>query len=127
MAIETPVEQFLSRVEAAAGNRSGLRAGDTIIPLVHAFWSSEEVAKSLKIKGEWDVPGDLIPFYGDWHDLLCISPRAGKVLMLDDARSLVFAWESGDDFLACLTRHPDMEEGLVTNEDSGVVSGRLDF
>ena len=127
MASKSSVEQFLSLVATTAESFSGLRAGDTIIPLVHPFWSPDEIAQSFDIKEEWDVSDDLIPFYGDWHELLCISVATGKIVMLNDERSLVFARESGDGFLGCLTSHPDMEGGPGTSEDLGVVSGWLNF
>jgi hypothetical protein len=127
MALRSSVKQFVSSIEGVARNFSGLKTGDTIIPLVHSFWSPEDIAKGLNVKAEWDVPDQLVPFYGDWHDLLCISSVTGEVLLLDDDRSVVSAWDSGDDFVACLTYHPTMDEEVGGSESSGIIGGRLDF
>jgi hypothetical protein len=124
------VRPFLDSVKNAAGDFSGLRAGDEIIPLVHPFWSPKEISNALQIKNEWEVSDDLIPFYGDWHDLLCISVSTGKIVMLDDERVQLFVWESGDDFLGCLRQHPEMEKEISrTDKASGVVESEswLDF
>lgn len=115
------VRPFLDAVERVAGCFSGLKIDDEIIPLVHPFWSFKEILHGVTVRSDWDLADDLIPFYGDWHDLLCVSAYTGKIVMLDDERVQLLVWESGDDFLACLTQHPEMEEISADIKASGVV------
>jgi hypothetical protein len=126
MSIPSSVQPFLAKVQEVSPTASAIRLGDAITPLYHCFWTPDEIAKGLAIKAEWDVPDDLIPFYGDWHDLLAISSLTGKILMVDDARYVTFEWEDGDAFLACLTQDPD--DGVLPGKKAlGIVGGWLAF
>lgn len=125
--ISARVEQFLRTVHEAANAFSGLRLGDGLVPLYHPFWTPDQIAHGRVIKGDWDVPDEMVPFYGDWHDLLCISVATGQVVLMDDARATIFAWESSDGFLSCLTTHPEMEN--PSSSHSGIIEDEswLDF
>lgn len=114
MTIAGSVERFLRSVHQVANAFSGLRTDDDVTPLYHHFWSPDEIAKGRVIKGEWDVPEDWTPFYGDWHTLLCISVTTGAVFLIGDDRNTIFAWKGSDDFLSCLTIAPEMEESSST-------------
>jgi hypothetical protein len=129
LVLPSSIEPFLGSVRKAAEGFSGIRTGDTLTPLHHPFWYREEIAQGLEIKGEWDVPDELIPFYGDWHTLLCISVATGEVLLLDDARATVFLWESGDDFLSSLTQDPSADDVSSVSKISGIIESKswLDF
>ena len=121
MTIPSFVSEFLESVKKVAAVSSSLRAGDTLIPLYHPFWSRDEIIKGLTIKKEWDVPDDLIPFYGDWHDVLCVSAVTGEIVLLDDERMSISIWKNGDDFLNCLSTDTINDEGSSTREGSGIV------
>ena len=122
MAIPGSVERFLGSVHEVANAFSGLRTGDDLVPLYHHFWSPDEIARGRVIKGDWDVPADLIPFYGDWHTLLCISVTTGEVFLINDERTTIFAWNSSEDFLSCLTTDLAMDkpsstpDGIIEDE-----------
>jgi len=120
MGMPTAVSDFLQSIGKVADPFSGLRAGDELIPLVHPFWSADEIAHGRTMKRDWDVPGHLIPFYGDWHELLCISEATGEIVLLDDERTFVFVWKSATDFLSCLTTDAG-EQPLRTGGGSGVI------
>jgi hypothetical protein len=122
MTIPGSVERFLESVREVADAFSGLRTNDSVTPLYHHFWSPNEIARGRAIKGEWDVPEDWIPFYGDWHTLLCISITRGEIFLIDDARTTIFAWNGSDDFLSCLTTAPKMEESSSTRD--GIVEDK---
>ena len=51
---------------------------------------------------DWDIPEGLTPFYGDWHNLLCLNEATGTVVYLNDLRELLFTWPSCNDFIAAL-------------------------
>ena len=127
MTLGVHVERFLQTIEEAARGFSGLRVGDDLVPLVHPFWNPDEIAKGRAIKIDWGVPSELVPFYGDWHNLLCISVATGEVVFLDDDRTTLFAWKTRGDFLSCLTTHPEM--GSASSAPSGVIEDEswLDF
>ena len=73
------------------------------------------------------MPSDLIPFYGNWHTLICISHLTGEIRLLDDCRDTLHSWQSAADFLNCLTAIPE-EEGTIPTK-SGVIESKvwLDF
>jgi hypothetical protein len=93
----------LKSAQISAHNFSSVRAGQDLIELVHRFWPYQEIVDGLNIKEEWGVEADLIPFYRDWHTLICISGTSGKVFLLDDDRTTSFVWRSSEDFLSDLT------------------------
>lgn len=72
-------------------------------PLVMPFWSWQEIQKGLSMRRDWEVADNLIPFYGDWHDLFCLNEDTGEVIALDDNREVVCRWSSIDDFMSCLS------------------------
>ena len=109
MPIPSSVEHFLKSVQKTAQDFEAIWAGNDLIDLLHPFWSYQRVSDSLSIKEEWDVADDLIPFYGDWHTLMCISGRTGEVFLLDDERTAEFVWRSADDFLDALTHEKPSE------------------
>ena len=129
MEIEARVEQFLQTVHEAASPFSGLKLGDDLVPLYHPFWTPDEIASGRAIKADWDVPDEMVPFYGDWHDLLCISVATGEVVLMDDGRATIFAWKSSDDFLSCLATHPEMEIESPASTFNGIIEDKswLDF
>ena len=114
MALSASVEHFLRSVHEIANAFSGLRTGDDLVPLYHHFWSPDEIARGRDIKGDWDVPADLVPFYGDWHTLLCVSDQTGQIFLLNDERATIFEWETSEDFLSCLTTDPEIEKSSST-------------
>lgn len=71
--------------------------------LYHSFWTKSEIEHGQEIQSEWDVPTNLIPFYGDWHDLIRLDSENGSAHMIDDARRELFKWPSHEAFLQSLT------------------------
>ncbi|MES2043752.1 MAG: SMI1/KNR4 family protein [Pseudomonadota bacterium] len=105
MSVQIPssIKDFLESSQITARDFQSVRAGQNLIELVHRFWPYQEIVDGLKIKEEWGVEADLIPFYGDWHTLICISSTSGKVSLLDDDRTTSFVWGTSEDFLSDLT------------------------
>jgi hypothetical protein len=128
MGLPAGISKFLASVEKVADPFSGLRVGDALIPLHHPFWSVDEIVAGRTIKEDWDVPEDLVPFYGDWHELLCISDATGEIVLLDDERRFILVWKSTTDFLNCLTTDGD-EQPPAKEGGSGVIYDQswLDF
>jgi hypothetical protein len=100
--VDHQVEVFLRSIAEVARDHEGVLAGETIIPLVHPFWSFDQIIKAREIQAEWDVPADLIGFYGNWHSLICLSQSTREVLFLDDDRNTVHQWSSMAAFQNCL-------------------------
>lgn len=71
--------------------------------LTMPFWSWEEIQAGLKLRKEWEVDTSLIPFYGDWHDLLCLNGNTGEIVALNDEREVLCTWASFNEFLRCLS------------------------
>jgi hypothetical protein len=105
---ETPVglEDFFIGVERYNERFNALSSGDKTISLVHPFWSYDAINKGLALRSDWAVPAHLVPFYGDWHDLLCLNLGNGSVLMLNDQRQIVEEWASVEAFESALTSLP---------------------
>jgi len=93
-------EQFLTSIRTFAAKFEGVSLGDVERRFNLSFWSYEQIQGSLQLRNEWDVPETLIPFYGDWHDLMCLDTEIGQVVLLDDSRRVVFVWSSTEEFLA---------------------------
>jgi len=129
MAIPASVATLLRNAEAFSDKTVSVQAGDRRIPLPHRFWSVDEVDRSPCIKSEWEIPADLIPFYGDWHDVLCLSASTEKIVLLDDQRTTVAVWQSVDDFLKCLTTDESMSGSPNDQALKGVIDDEswLDF
>lgn len=114
--------KFLANVEEFNHEFCSIKVGDTPESLSLSFWSYEEIIKALDLRQEWDVSDDLIPFWGDWHDLFCLSLKSGQVLYLNDARECLHCWESTIEFEACLSKNEDVNE-----KSYHAVGGYLDF
>lgn len=71
--------------------------------LTMPFWSWEEIQAGLDLRKEWEVSTLLIPFYGDWHDLLCLNGNTGEIVALNDDREVLCTWSSINEFLSCLS------------------------
>ena len=80
-----------------------LQTGELQHTLLHPFWSIAEVRRWRLVQADWDVPATLVAFYGDGHTLICLRPEDGAVLMLDDARRMVFRWADTGDFVKSLS------------------------
>ena len=85
------------------GRYAGAFAGATMQngqfePFVHSFWSSERIRESDELKAGWQLPTELIPFYGNWHDLICYNQVTGSIVVIDDARQILGQWPTIDDF-----------------------------
>lgn len=109
------VEHFLRSIAARAEGFDAVRCGGAIYPLLLNFWSFAEVEASSDLRAEWGIPEQQVPFWGDWHDLLCISIESGAVTYLNDQREVVCSWDSGDEFLESL-----IVEALPTVQPGGV-------
>jgi len=93
-------EQFLKSIRAFAAKFAGISLGDVSKRFNLPFWTYEQIQGSLQQRKEWDVSANFIPFYGDWHDLICLDIALGQVVFLDDSGKVVFAWPSTEGFLA---------------------------
>jgi hypothetical protein len=105
----TETAKFLNRAVAFNEFNAVRLSAEADLPLVHPFWSTEQISKALPIRDEWDVPEHLIPFYGDWHTLFCVdsSTASPSVIMLGDSRVIVHRWESFSAFSASLHTLPE--------------------
>lgn len=99
---------FLESVEGLNEKFNSIDLGGTVEPLAHSFWSyAEIVGASSELRADWEVPPQLLPFYGDWHDLLCLDEMSGAVVYINDDRRELFRWPSSGEFLAALRHRED--------------------
>ena len=112
-------EAFLQSVESLNAKLNAVDMVETIEPLLHSFWSYAEIRNvSGDLLADWEVPSQLVPFYGDWHTLLCLDEVSGAVVYLDDDRNELFRWKSAEEFLEALRQQE--EEPVVPEELDGV-------
>lgn len=111
------VDLFLQTIAAKFVGYEGIRLDGGVEWLAHSFWSPEAIKEGILVRSEWDVADDLIPFYGDWHSLFCISVQSGKISYLDDERHEIFSWDTSEQFLASL-----VESGPATEDRGKLVS-----
>ncbi|RFA26606.1 cell wall assembly protein [Alkalilimnicola ehrlichii] len=96
-------DAFLSKVEAL-NEYCSIEIDTQLESIALPFWSLDEIKQGLKRREEWGVPSHLIPFQGDWHDLLCLDQDTGKVVYLNNDRDIVFSWENTQEFLNALSK-----------------------
>ncbi|WP_152049225.1 cell wall assembly protein [Tautonia marina] len=116
---------FLGDVSSFNGRYNAVRVGQGIQELHHGFWRDAEIAKAEAIKADWEVPNGLVPFYGDWHDLICLHADTGRVVAIDDRRRFVAEWPSAQAFADSLCWVAEEQSA----GDSGIVEDEswLDF
>ncbi|MFL5328229.1 MAG: cell wall assembly protein [Gemmataceae bacterium] len=107
MQISNGHKLFLRGVGRFNGQFNVVRLGNLTEPLRHSFWNSKEIEDSHRVKADWGIPLDLIPFYGDWHDVICLNARSGEIILLNDARQTRHNWHSPVDFVASLIQAQD--------------------
>lgn len=110
--------QFLNKVESFSTKYNSIKIGDQVESLFHCFWSRSEIEQSENIKDEWSVEDVLIPFYGDWHDLICLNTQDNSVIYLNDDRDIICKWESSNAFENSL----EFIEEAKQEKDLGIVS-----
>ena len=95
--------KFLKEVESINKKYASIYFNVELEPLAMPFWPWEEIQKGLELRPEWEVDKELIPFYGDWHDLFCLNGTTGEIVALNDEREVLCTWTSIKDFLSCLS------------------------
>lgn len=94
---------FLKLVESLNTKYASIYFNCELEALTMPFWSWEEIQLGLELRQEWEVSDSLIPFFGDWHDLLCLNENTGEVVALNDEREVLCTWTSIKEFLSCLS------------------------
>ena len=107
-------EKFLKEVEILNHKYSSIYFNVELEALSMPFWSWDEIQKGLELRQEWEVDKELIPFYGDWHDLFCLNGITGEVVALNDERKVLCRWASVKEFLSCLS------EKEIVYDDEGM-------
>lgn len=78
-----------------------------------------EIVSAKGTADDWQIAPGLVPFMGDFHDLICLDYRSGvepSVTMIDDARNERAIFESIDGFLDA----PKVEKNDEKRSLSGV-------
>ncbi len=114
---------FLAGVASSNDRFNAVRVGQDVQRLRHCFWSDADVTKAEAIRADWEVPNRLVPFYGDWHDLICLDMDSGRIVAIDDRRRVVADWSTPQEFADSLCSVSDEEP----DGESGIVSARLDL
>ncbi|WP_394233371.1 SMI1/KNR4 family protein [Pseudomonas anguilliseptica] len=97
-------KEFLSGVEVLNHEFCSIKIDNQLESIALPFWSLKEIEAGLKLREEWAIPFNLIPFQGDWHDLLCIDQDTGKIFYINDERETVFSWNNTDEFMTSLSK-----------------------
>ena len=101
---------FLSTIDQIATPYECIRMKDKIDSLSLPFWSYQEIQDGLSIREDWNIAENLVPFFGDWHDIYCLDVTTSQIVYLDDSRNTVFIWPDTQNFIGCLTNEPATEE-----------------
>lgn len=95
--------KFLKEVESMNDKYASIYFNCELESLVMRFWSWYQIQNGLSLRQEWEVDASLIPFYGDWHNLLCLKESTGEIVALNDNREVLCKWDSIKDFKSCLS------------------------
>lgn len=113
--------KFLTAVETFNDVYGSIKMGARLQPIALPFWSIDEIEKRLSLREEWNVPSNLIPFQGDWHELLCLDQDTGLVVYLNDEREIAFSWKNTDAFIASLSK-----DEVKTDAERNIKHARID-
>jgi hypothetical protein len=113
-------DEFLSNVESFNQEYFSIRINSRLESITLPFWSMEQINSGLMLREEWEVPSNLIPFQGDWHELLCLDQETGGIVYLNDDREVLFSWGNTEEFMACLCK-----EEMDSDENSGITVTRI--
>jgi hypothetical protein len=118
--MQPEVAEFLKGAHGL-GRHNAVRAGRKVVPLLHPFWRMADISSAWRIQAEWNVDPPLLPFYGDWHDLICVDTGTSppSVVMLSDDRAVVHRWTTLRRFVAALCtvkEQPLDTDSLVKDE-----------
>jgi hypothetical protein len=106
-------DRFLQFVETFNETPVSVCFGGTVHPLLLSFWSYAEIQGTRSaLQADWEVPSHLVPFYGDWHTLLCLDKSTDSVVYLNDDRQELFRWATCQDFLDALQPWEDESDVL---------------
>jgi len=94
---------FLKQVEGLNEIYASIYFNCELESLTMPFWPWDDIQHGLQQRQEWEVGDDLIPFYGDWHDLFCLNTESGEIVALNDDRDVLCKWDSIKTFLSCLS------------------------
>lgn len=96
--------EFLKKVASLNEEYCSIRINGELESIGMPFWSFEEIEKGLSLREEWDIPLNLIPFQGDWHEIFCLDQNTGKVIYLNDERAIAHEWKNTQEFLRSLSK-----------------------
>lgn len=94
---------FLNQLlELSAGLE--LLLGNRLVNLPWPFLGAGQIASAFSILDEWEIPNNLIPIAGDFHDLLCLDTctRNFEIVVVDDARNELARFADASDFFAAI-------------------------
>lgn len=117
-----PYKKFLETIADDAKEYCSITENNKLVSLSLYFWSFEEIIKSLKLRADWEVGENLIPFYGDWHDLYCIDATTSKIIYINDKREIICEWQDKNYFKNSLSK-----EEVPSKGTDSIVSAKLDF
>ena len=112
-------EAFLASVSDLNEKYNAVRTDSEVVSLCHCFWTKSMIEVAKHLQAEWEVAPTLIPFYGDWHDLICLNTQNGSIEMIDDNRRMLFVWPSHTVFLSSLEMKlevPSDSSGIIESE-----------
>lgn len=113
---------FLTSIDEYASGYCSILEDNELVSLTLNFWNWNKITASLSLRAEWDVPENLVPFYGDWHDLYCLDLETGKIFYLNDDRDVICEWTDSSAFKESLSCKEPADVGT-----EGIVSVELDF
>lgn len=119
MVINSEYCEFLSSIMTLTATNQSIIINGKLTMLAHHFWTFAEIENGLSLRQDWEVDANLIPFYGDWHDLMCINQQTGAVVMLDDDRNIIASWQDTVTFMRHLSNEEVAHEVLA---DAAIVS-----
>lgn len=110
-------KNFLTLAESLNTKYASIYFNCELEALTMPFWSWEEIQAGLELRNDWEVSTSLIPFYGDWHDLICLNENTGEIVALNDEREVLCTWSTVNEFLSCLSeKEISYDDGYLQGE-----------
>jgi len=102
--VNAVIESFLRAVARHNETKNVIHHRGAVHCLVHSFWDHGEIEHAMDeaLRADWQLPRQFVPFYGDWHTLMCVDQQDGSVVELDDDRRILRRWPDTARFEAAL-------------------------
>lgn len=110
-----PPPSFIDALISISADKEFLVKGSRV-SIPWPFFTPQQMVNAFSILDDWEIPKNLVPISGDFHDLLCIDiENSGEIVVLDDSRIEIVRFSSADELMNSLqvSESEYSEKGII--------------